>query len=290
MCSPNTFIYLNHIIINTMHSNSVNDKIASNEPTLHSDFSEFCWGQSKKRKYELDETSNKYKSSSKKHKHRHDRRDTHDDSSDDSEENHVGHSGDIYSYDNHVYFYSNVNKKTMLIIQKELRRTVVRMKRKMRNAQDSGLRVEYEPIFVHIYSPGGGIFAVFSFIDYLSQLKHKYPEFEFHSIVEGSTASAGTLMSVVFDKRIITEYGYMLIHQLSSGTWGKYNDIKDDVKNLDTLMVRIKNIYKKHCNLPNEKLNEILSHDIYWDAPKCLKFGLVDEIITNPINKKKDTT
>ena len=167
----------------------------------------------------------------------------------------------------------------MVLLQKELHLTVNRMKSKMRTAQDSGLHVRYEPIYVHIYSPGGGIFAVFSFIDYLTQLKNRNPEFEFHSIVEGSSASAGTLMSVVFDKRLITEYGYMLIHQLSSITWGKYNDIKDDVKNLDTLMERIKDIYKRHCKIPTEMLTDILSHDIYWDAKKCLKFSLVDEII-----------
>jgi len=230
---------------------------------------------SNKRKYindndDIDEDKNK---KSKKEKY------------DKQEDNGMNENDNIYSYDNQVYFYSGVNTKTIIALQKEVNNTVIRMKARYRTAQDAGLRVSYEPICVHIYSGGGSIFAAFSFIDFMTQLKHRNSEMEFHSVVEGSTASAGTLMSVVFDKRVITEYGYMLIHQLSSGTWGKYADIKDDVKNMDTLMARIKMIYKMHCKVPKDKLDEILKHDIYWDAEKCLEYRLVDKIITSSKRK-----
>lgn len=215
--------------------------------------------------------------------------DTKENDNDEEEDNNCGkNASKIYSHENHVYFYSDVNKDTITTLQREMRTTVARLKTKMRATKNCGLRAEYEPIYVHIYSPGGGIFAAFLFIDFLTQMKHQYPKLKFHSVVEGSTASAGTLMSVVFDKRYITEYGYMLIHQLNSGTWGKYNEIKDEVKNLDTLMDRIKSIYKIHCNFPSKKLNDILKHDIYWDKDKCIDYGLVDEVITSsdPITKE----
>ena len=135
------------------------------------------------------------------------------------------------------------------------------------------------PIKLHINSPGGGIFACFSFIDFMTQMKKKYNWLKFTSIVEGRAASAGTLMSVVCDRREITEYGFMLIHQLSSATWGKYYDIKDDVENLDSLMDKIRTIYRTHTNVPFNELEEILKHDLYWDSKKCLEYGLVDAII-----------
>jgi ATP-dependent protease ClpP protease subunit len=185
----------------------------------------------------------------------------------------------IYSNNNHVYFYTTVSNGTIISLQKEIRTTIIRMRTKYREAEDTGLTVAYDPIFIHINSPGGGIFACFGFIDFLTQMKKSNSDLKFHSIVEGRVASAGTLMSVVCDKRLITEYGYMLIHQLSAGTWGKYAEIKDDVFNFDTLMARIKDIYKKHCTISEDKIDEILSHDIYWNAEKCLETGLVDEII-----------
>ena len=63
----------------------------------------------------------------------------------------------------------------------------------------------------------------------------------------------------------------MLIHELSSSTWGK-------MKNLEKLMKEIKKIYKKNSKIPPKDLNEILKHDIWWDANKCLNVGLVNEI------------
>lgn len=205
-----------------------------------------------------------------------------DGSESDNQKSICTNSSDIYSYNNHIYFYSGIDKKSIITLQKELRTTVDKYREKMITAQNSGFIIECEPIFVHINSPGGVVFDVLSFIDFLTQLKIKHPDLKFNSVVEGATASAGTLMSVVFDKRIITENAYMLIHQLSSAAWGKYSEIKDEVKNLDKLMTRIKYIYKRHCTIPNDKLDKILNHDIYWTANKCLKYGLVDEIIKHP--------
>jgi ATP-dependent protease ClpP protease subunit len=61
--------------------------------------------------------------------------------------------------------------------------------------------------------------------------------------------------------------------------WGKFQAMKDDMENSKMLMEKIKNIYKEHTKIPKNKLNEILSRDIWWDAEQCLKYGLVDEII-----------
>ena len=74
-------------------------------------------------------------------------------------------------------------------------------------------------------------------------------------------------------------HSFMLIHQLSSVMWGKYEDLKDDMKNNDLLMKTIKDIYVEHTKIPKRQLNKILKHDLWWDAETCLKYGLVDEII-----------
>jgi ATP-dependent protease ClpP protease subunit len=188
-------------------------------------------------------------------------------------------SSTIFSHDNHVYFYTHVDNNSMLSLQKEVRNTIKRLLDKQRTAESVGLVVTMPSIKLHINSPGGGIFACFSFIDFMTQMKKKNNWLKFTSIVEGRAASAGTLISVVCDRREITEYGFMLIHQLSSATWGKYYDIKDDVENLDSLMDKIRTIYRTHTNVPFNELEEILKHDLYWDSKKCLEYGLVDVII-----------
>ena len=51
--------------------------------------------------------------------------------------------------------------------------------------------------------------------------------------------------------------------------WGKYEDLKDDMKNNDLLMKTIKSIYVEHTKIPKRQLNKILKHDLWWDAETC---------------------
>jgi len=100
-----------------------------------------------------------------------------------------------------------------------------------------------------------------------------------HTYVDGFAASAATFLSVVGEKRFMSRNSYMLIHQLSSQLWGKYSEIEDEKKNLDLMMETIKNVYREYTRVPMDKIDEILKHDLLWDAKQCLEYGLIDEII-----------
>lgn len=178
-----------------------------------------------------------------------------------------------------IYFYAGIDKKNIIILQKEIKKVADNITLKVHEAEKIGCIVTYPPIKLHINSPGGYIYPAFAFIDYITQLKLRNPKIMLHTIIEGGSASAATLISVTGDRRFITEYGYMLIHQLSGAAWGKFSEMKDDMKNSKDLMIRIKQIYVKHSNLNSKELNKILKHDLYWDANKSLEVGLVDEIL-----------
>jgi ATP-dependent protease ClpP protease subunit len=135
------------------------------------------------------------------------------------------------------------------------------------------LKIEKIPIYLHMCSFGGSIFDAFTAIDVIKSCKSPV-----YSIIEGANASASTLISVVCTKRFIRPNSYMLIHQLSSGFWGKFQEIEDEVKNLNEIMEKLKDIYKEHTNIPKKELNELLKHDLWLNSDKCLKYGLIDEI------------
>ena len=99
------------------------------------------------------------------------------------------------------------------------------------------------------------------------------------TVINGCAASAATIMSVVGKSRYMQENSFMLIHQISSGMWGKFEELKDDMKNSELLMKKIVAIYEEHTNIPKKELAKILKHDLWWDAETCLKYGLIDEII-----------
>ena len=61
--------------------------------------------------------------------------------------------------------------------------------------------------------------------------------------------------------------------------WGKFQEMQDDMQNSEMLMEKIKDIYRKYTKIPKKELDNILKHDIWWEAEKCLEYGLVDELI-----------
>ena len=172
--------------------------------------------------------------------------------------------------DNHIYYYSSVNKKSALELNMKLREVENKLLKKY---NDYNNHQEY--IYLHINSFGGSVFSAFSVIDTIKNMKVPVV-----SIIEGAAASAATLISVMCDYRIIYKTSYMLIHQLSSGSWGKMNELEEEMENLKELMNSIKKIYKENTNIPKGELNEILKHDLWWNADICLAKGLVDEIKT----------
>ena len=179
-----------------------------------------------------------------------------------------GDARSVESHDNVIMFYGEVNEENAKSLNKALRQMdkdlqVVKVK--------YGVEV---PIKLYISSYGGSIFAGFSTVDTIMSLGTPV-----HSYIDGAAASAATLISVVADKRFIHRNSFMLIHQLSSMMWGKYEEFKDEMENLDLLMARIKEIYKEHCTIPKKELTEVLKHDLWLDSAKCVKWGLVDEIV-----------
>lgn len=173
--------------------------------------------------------------------------------------------------DNIIYFYSSVDQKANFRLNKEISSIGRQMEMV---AVKLGMEVP-PPLHLRINSYGGSVFAAFGSIDYI--MKSKTP---IYTYVDGCAASAGTIMSVCGERRFMGENAYMLIHQLSSGMWGKYQELQDDMKNSDNLMKRIKEIYDAKTKIPKTKMDDLLKHDLWWDAKTCLRFGLVDEILT----------
>jgi ATP-dependent Clp endopeptidase proteolytic subunit ClpP len=183
---------------------------------------------------------------------------------DDSEWNSVETSA------NRIYYYSSVNRPKILKLNKSLVHLSTTIQaREMQYQSESKT-----PIRLHINSYGGSVFAGLAAVDYIK--KSKVPV---ETVIDGCAASAATLMSVVGTKRLMHENACMLVHQLSGHMWGKFQEMKDDMINSEMLMKKIKNIYRQHTKIPEEKLEEILNHDLWWDAEQCLEYGMVDEVI-----------
>jgi len=189
---------------------------------------------------------------------------------DDDDEEAIPLASKVYRENNHVYFYAEVDRSTISLLNKLIREAeeyslLISLK----------LRVSSIPIWLHIYSDGGYIHAALAAVDTIQGCT--VPVF---SVIEGATASAGTIISIACTKRYIRPSAYMLIHQLSSECWGKLSEITDEYTGLTELMAKIREMYAERTQLSEKKLTWLLKHDLWLNATKSIKWGLADELYT----------
>lgn len=189
-----------------------------------------------------------------------------DEDDDDMEQN--DYSSTIYTMGNKIYFYQDICAETILHLKKEiynLEKELTELKTKF----------NIEPIIeLHLYSNGGDVFMG---LDMYSHIKKS--NIQIDTYVDGMIASAATFIFLAGTNRYIGEYGHILIHQLSTEFWGKYEDLKDEFNNSKALMMNIKDLYQKNCSLPKNKLNEILKRELYLSSADCIKYQISTEIL-----------
>lgn len=199
------------------------------------------------------------------------------------------HSDDclyVNERNNEIHFNAPITTKSMSILVKNLlilENTIMKKTRKLKrkfSEMDENennmvtINIEPQPIKLFITSNGGLVHQVFMAIDTITSMK-----IPVHTICKGMVASAGTLLSLAGKKRFMTEHSYMLIHQVRSGMWGKFAEMKDDYENTKNLMDDIINYYIKKTKMTIEELESQLKQDVSWNAITCLQKGLIDEII-----------
>ena len=181
-----------------------------------------------------------------------------------------GTQGAVTTVENHIYFYESVSPKSVMLLGiaiQNLNDQIIQI------SQNLGL-TQAPAIHLHINSYGGDAFAGLAGASHI--LNSQVPVITY---VEGSVASAGTMLSVVGAKRYITEHSFFLIHQISTGVWGTYENLKDEKESMDSLMDMIESIYLKHTEMKKKELKKLLKRDLWLNPEQCLKHGLVDEII-----------
>lgn len=174
---------------------------------------------------------------------------------------------------NHVYFYSGVDTDRGLALMQEIREADSEL-REEHLSRSLGEDFPLTPIWLHIYSGGGEIFAGLAIADQLKQIKTPI-----YSIVEGYCASAGTLISLACTKRFIQPSSFMMIHQLSGMVWGTYEELKDDMHIRDMLMGLLVTFYSERTTMSIDTVSELLQRNSWFNAQECIERGLVDGIV-----------
>jgi ATP-dependent protease ClpP protease subunit len=167
---------------------------------------------------------------------------------------------DITVCKNNIHFYTSVNRRSVLKLNSIL--------------SDMNQNECFSNINLYIQSEGGDVYAGLSAMSHI-----KKSEIDVYTYVDGLCASAATFMSIAGKKRFMFEFSELLIHQIQSETWGRYEDMKNDMENNKKLMIKLRTMYELHTKIPTKKLNELLTKEVILSSNECLKFNIIDEII-----------
>jgi len=170
----------------------------------------------------------------------------------------------IYSKGNTIYFYSPIDTYSIFLLNKEIDEVVSNIK--SNNVYDSSPHIK-----LYVHTKGGDLYAGLSGMEHIRTCDIDIPAY-----VDGFVASAGTILILGAKKRIMFKYSEILIHQLTTAFWGKYEDMVEETKNCKKLMKMMKDIYTE---IPNEILDQLMTKEIHLNSKKCLKYKIVDTVV-----------
>ena len=167
----------------------------------------------------------------------------------------------VYAEGNTVFFFCDVdefNVRKMCILLKKVSKT-------------------HDNIKLCINSGGGDMYAGFAGMDYIRTLVIQGIHIE--TVAYGLCASAATFLLLGGEKRFMGKNAYVLIHQMSDTIGGTFGELQSSMRNNKKFMKHFRSMYLENTNVPEDYLEKLLSKDIMLSSNKCIKYGVVHEII-----------
>jgi ATP-dependent Clp protease protease subunit len=130
-------------------------------------------------------------------------------------------------------------------------------------------------INLYINSPGGEITAMFSIFDTMTYIKP-----DISALAYGQACSAGSflLAGATKGKRGALINASLMVHELSGGSQGKFNDMKLAFKHSEALYNKMADYYVKFTGQDLDKIKKDMERDHYLTAEEAKEYGLIDKV------------
>ena len=152
---------------------------------------------------------------------------------------------------------------------------VKKFNQEMSDAHNTGQKI----IPIVINSPGGHVYSLMSMIDTI-----KSAELPVATISMGKSMSCGAILLTFGTEgyRFAAPNSTVMIHDVSSGTMGKIEELKTDVKEAERLGNIVFKMMAQNCGKPDDYfknlIHEIGHADLYINAEDAKKHGIVNHI------------
>lgn len=144
----------------------------------------------------------------------------------------------------------------------------------VKNMLDIDFEVPHINIMLSTY--GGSVYDGLSLYDVI---KHSKTPVDVTCM--GKIMSMGIIIMLASSNRRAYKNTTFMIHQVSSGCFGRLEDMEEDIEETKRVNNLIFDIIAKNTKITKNKLNEIkkLKKDWYITAEEALELGLITEII-----------
>ncbi len=138
-----------------------------------------------------------------------------------------------------------------------------------------------KPIRMYINSPGGQVYAGMAIYDTMQQV-----DCPVSTVAVGFTASFGTILLAAGTKgmRYALPNATIHLHQPLGGARGQATDIAIQAQEILRLRSDLNNILSQHTGQSIERIQKDTDRDLYMTAVQARDYGLVDEVLTNPLS------
>lgn len=134
-----------------------------------------------------------------------------------------------------------------------------------------------EPIKVYINSYGGYVNDMWALVDIM--INSKTPIYTYST---SHADSCGFLIFIAGTKRFITKHTKMCCHQFSSGVRGTYQDVKEQVEDLDRLWRDFEEYICMQTKITRSRLQEVREKKLDWYiySEESIGLGVATDVIT----------
>lgn len=136
----------------------------------------------------------------------------------------------------------------------------------------------HRPIVIYIDSYGGYVDALAKMIETMDEVPNPVV-----TACMGCAMSCGAMLLAHGDVRFLGRHSRVMVHEVSSGTVGNVQDMKEDVKETVRLNEHFMGLLARDCGFKNyEEFRAVIKEqdgrDRYLVGGDALKFGIVDVI------------
>lgn len=133
-------------------------------------------------------------------------------------------------------------------------------------------------VLIEINSPGGVVFDGFALVDKIEELKSHGHAVTTRAL--GMAASMGMPILQCGDIRQMTRNAHLMVHEISSGSIGKYSEMQDEVELMNRLQQRYFSLVAEKSNLSVKQLMKRVERKDWWmSSDDALDNGFVDEVV-----------